>query len=638
MVKDRLCIEGDLRGWCWQRPLPTGNRTKDMAFVDASTGWVVGEGGEILKTQDGGGNWSRRASHVLSDLTHIRFVDASTGWIAGADGVVLRTTDAGANWVRQANSGVDARDGELGFVALDDQRAVVTPFSGFPRATFDGGTTWTEAGLVPMQVTEDGTLWNFDGGAVRRATRLGLDAPTVSYIADQHWVSQFSMGTGRDGLLLLHDYWTPSFQQLRRTTDGGASWVTVATTGLPSGVSYLKFFGASDAWAVASGALYRSADAGSTWSSVTLPVDAEPSDLTHILVAKDAKTLWFSHDHGYFLTTDGGSSWVWLRVEEEESLGDLGVNAGGVWQWHGFTIYQSVDAGQHWRLALGLGRDQVSLLTSVWFFDSQRGMALSFSGLLLDTRNGGRDWTPRTPDDLPNHSYNGRLHFATDSVGWKSGWMGIYKTSDGGATWRLPVTDAPMFNVTDYTFVDANNGWAVTDEEYVVHTSDGGESWTLQASDFFGLNAVAFADARTGIVAGIDGMMRRTTDGGVTWHEIDSGVTNYIQRVKFTSATTGWAIGTSGMVLTTTDAGATWSRVSVPTEKHLMGIAFADVDHGWIFGGAGTVLATRDGGKTWTGQASGAAGGALVGGFFLDANTGWVFGQDGLLATATGGQ
>lgn len=639
MVKDRVCSAGDLKGWCWQQPHPTGNFLEDMAFVDASTGWVVGWGGEILTTRDGGAHWTRQASRVRSNLTRIRFIDASTGWIAGADGVVLRTTDAGANWVKLPDIGVQARDDDLGLVVLDGQRAVVIPDSGLPRATLDGGATWADASLLPEQVTEDGTLWDVDRTTVRKAGRLGLDAPTLSFATDEHQVSQFTMGTARDGLLLLTDDWPLPFQQLLRTTDGGVSWTTVAAVGLPSGVTDFKLFGASEAWAVASRQLYRSTDAGLSWSLVTLPAGALPTDLNFVH-AEDAKTLWFRHDGGSFLTRDGGASWVWLRVEEEDDGGDLAINAGGIWMWQsGTSVYKSLDTGQQWQQVLGIESSNGFLMTSVWFFDSQRGMALSFAGGLMDTTNGGRDWTPRqAPADPPDYSFNGRLHFASESLGWRSGIKGIYKTTDGGATWRLPVTDAPMFNVTDYTFVDARNGWAVTDEQYVVGTVDGGESWTLLSTGPYGsLKSVAFADARTGVVAGSAGLMLRTTDGGITWQACDTGVDEYIHQVRFVSSTTGWAVATSGVVLTTTDAGATWSRVPVPTDAFLLGLAFADADHGWIFGQDGTVLATGDGGKTWTIQASGVAR-TLIGGFFLDANTGWMFGSGNLLATATGGR
>ena len=63
-------------------------------FVDKNNGWAVGEG-IILKTSDGGKNWSSR---MICDktLNAVRFIDASTGWVVGWYGVILKTIDGGS--------------------------------------------------------------------------------------------------------------------------------------------------------------------------------------------------------------------------------------------------------------------------------------------------------------------------------------------------------------------------------------------------------------------------------------------------------------------------------------------------------------------------------------------------------------
>jgi predicted CXXCH cytochrome family protein len=67
-------------------------------FRDTSTGYVVGDSGIILKTTNGGTNWTRMPTPTTLPLYWIRFADANTGWAVGGGGVALRTTDGGVTW------------------------------------------------------------------------------------------------------------------------------------------------------------------------------------------------------------------------------------------------------------------------------------------------------------------------------------------------------------------------------------------------------------------------------------------------------------------------------------------------------------------------------------------------------------
>lgn len=69
--------------------LPPNHTWNDIFFIDGSTGWVVGELGQIYKTTDGGNNWKHEESNVNADLNSIYMVSAVKGWIAGTDGTVL---------------------------------------------------------------------------------------------------------------------------------------------------------------------------------------------------------------------------------------------------------------------------------------------------------------------------------------------------------------------------------------------------------------------------------------------------------------------------------------------------------------------------------------------------------------------
>lgn len=61
-------------------------------------GWVVGDGGSILRTTDQGHSWSRQSSGVKQSLKSIKCTTESRCWVVGEAGVILSTRDAGEHW------------------------------------------------------------------------------------------------------------------------------------------------------------------------------------------------------------------------------------------------------------------------------------------------------------------------------------------------------------------------------------------------------------------------------------------------------------------------------------------------------------------------------------------------------------
>ncbi|SEQ57491.1 Photosynthesis system II assembly factor YCF48, partial [Solimonas aquatica] len=84
-------------------------------FVDAQHGWVVGVGGTIFTTADGGARWQAQASGSSAWLFSAHFVDAQHGWAVGDGGILLVTANGGARWQAQA-SGTSAALNSVHFV------------------------------------------------------------------------------------------------------------------------------------------------------------------------------------------------------------------------------------------------------------------------------------------------------------------------------------------------------------------------------------------------------------------------------------------------------------------------------------------------------------------------------------------
>jgi photosystem II stability/assembly factor-like uncharacterized protein len=75
----------------------TNRNFSDISFVDASTGWAVGQIGTIATTTDGGLTWTFQESGTTAGLYDLIFVDSQVGWIVGREGMILKTLTGGAN-------------------------------------------------------------------------------------------------------------------------------------------------------------------------------------------------------------------------------------------------------------------------------------------------------------------------------------------------------------------------------------------------------------------------------------------------------------------------------------------------------------------------------------------------------------
>ena len=60
-----------------------------------NTGYVVGDGGTIIKTLDGGVTWNLLQSGTTYELNSVSFPNSTTGYTAGDLGTILKTTNGG---------------------------------------------------------------------------------------------------------------------------------------------------------------------------------------------------------------------------------------------------------------------------------------------------------------------------------------------------------------------------------------------------------------------------------------------------------------------------------------------------------------------------------------------------------------
>lgn len=203
-------------------------------------------------------------------------------------------------------------------------------------------------------------------------------------------------------------------------------------------------------------------------------------------------------------------------------------------------------------------------------------------------------------------------------------------------------------------FNSANSGWIAGDEGFLAFTNDGGRSWNDQkiaTNDT--INEIFFRNQDNGyLVTGKK--MFVTNNGGRLWDEIliyrpgefKNGTPEFLS-IRFTDKKRGFVVGSvlnskdqvvDSLVMQTMDGGETWSRIVVPSKTELFHLDFNGSSHGWIVGDKGLILATTDNGFSWNVQSSGTDR-ALYNVDFRDDKEGYAVGGSGtILRTENGGQ
>jgi photosystem II stability/assembly factor-like uncharacterized protein len=177
-------------------------------------------------------------------------------------------------------------------------------------------------------------------------------------------------------------------------------------------------------------------------------------------------------------------------------------------------------------------------------------------------------------------------------------------------------------DILSVSFPTEMEGWASGRYGTILHTSDGGDTWTRQDSGTgFTLVSIFFPDPEHGWAVGVKGTIVHTSDGGKTWSAQESPVDFYHMGVFFVSPQKGWICSEKTHILATDDGGKTWQVQFKDEDFVLKSISFADDQHGWTVGEFGYTYYTTDGGRTWENQA----------GFYdLDYETGELMGDPSL--------
>jgi photosystem II stability/assembly factor-like uncharacterized protein len=147
-------------------------------FKDNNIGWAVGEYGTILKTTNGGTNWTTYTSGTIASLWSVHFTDNNTGWVVGSVGTIIKTTNGGTNWTAQSSGNTYSL---FSVHFTDNTTGWAVGYWGTILKTTNGGTNWTAytsgtiASLWSVHFTDNNTGWAVGSvGTILKTTNGGV--------------------------------------------------------------------------------------------------------------------------------------------------------------------------------------------------------------------------------------------------------------------------------------------------------------------------------------------------------------------------------------------------------------------------------------------------------------------------------
>jgi photosystem II stability/assembly factor-like uncharacterized protein len=583
--------------------------------------WAVGDRGILLRSVDGGKIWNSSTIDSYYNLTGIYFIDQNNGWAIGEkklqsdtsklqryESMVWFSQNGGSSWTPQDLPVNAEMANSIKFVGKKGWISGTIHFeggsSGAVFTTSNGGTDW----MVQFSAQRDMVLNSVDfcdslngwvggynlngtkGNVVFNTTDGGTTWSSQNDTDEVYKVKFIDKKKGYISGLRLHGTGGPL---IMRTTNGGASWDEIpakhtgeAANGLWLSAERFVVVGDRDFVGICADPWNNILDA----TKAALKVDQIGkrysfngiyfSDSQHGWVT--GTNIWFDRGTQIIMhTSDGGNTWIKMYEPRDTICPNL---FGQLFSRLKDII--SFDNGAC--LAIGNRRSQpCDPLTATVVYSPDNG------------------FTWQIKQGLSNVEFLA-LHKVNRSTAWllpeqrQTSSFKLYVTKDYGNSFKEVNTNLAGSTVSqgDIFFLDSLHGWVAGGNGFVIATTDGGDSWAkvnilpqVSADTLGSIFSVCFSSLTHGWVAGQN--LYETKDGGKTWSKRDIGfIWKNIHSINFTSENVGWLAGAYGVIMRTTDGGVTWDMEEGTRTNFqaVNAISFVNDTTGWTCGDAGTIM------------------------------------------------
>ncbi len=256
-------------------------------------------------------------------------------------------------------------------------------------------------------------------------------------------------------------------------------------------------------------------------------------------------------------------------------------------------IVRSANSGWSWtQAAVPVSSD----LTAVRFVDAEAGYATGHDGVVLGTRDGGRNWKRlldgRTVNWLVLEHMKKRAAAAQATEQDRKLLGEAQRNLEAGP-------DKPFL---DLCFANVNEGFVVGAYGLVMHTADGGRQWTpwfdrIDNPQLLNLYAIC-ASGGALYVAGEAGLLLKLDREAGRFVALASPYKGSLFGLTATSAgVLAW--GMRGNAFLGTDGGAAWASITTDLSASIVGAAVASDGTVALADQSGGIVASKDGGRSF---------------------------------------
>lgn len=406
-----------------------------MTFTPGS---ALAEGTRTLyvEEQDSSGNWSAFGSKTIQ-------IDLTPPGAPSVKSAVAKTTSLKPlwHWSSTGNGGGGYRyslnnpnpansptTSDTSFSpATDQEEGVYTLYV----QEKDAAGNWSVAGSFAVQIRGQ-TGYAVGGGDILKTTNGGTNWARLNFSASLDLSAVYF--TSRDSGVAVG-----RSAQLIRTTDGGKTWNTPATS-FDSLIQFQSVFFLDHSTGFAggtNGSIFKTTDAGVTWTAKNSGIEMGYVLSIFFTDSQSGYAVTAGGDAGMIIsqTKNGGNAWISTPIITGGVNGSIFFpNSTDGYAVDEFGMVRgTVNAGAKWD-TLDTGFPQFSnSLRSIYFPKSDTGYTCGANGLILRTINAGKSWKPLitgTSETLNS------IHFTDAKTGFAAGTSGtMLRTTDAGDTW-----------------------------------------------------------------------------------------------------------------------------------------------------------------------------------------------------------
>jgi photosystem II stability/assembly factor-like uncharacterized protein len=642
---EETVLENTLRAtnlnWKLDNPKVTSEYLNAILHLSDNDVIAVGNTGTILKSTNGGLNWSQIPTEdIVVNINAVDAKDLNTIAIAGNSGFFALSTNGGQLWTVKPTGTTQ----NLSTVSwLPNDRIIIGGPSKTALVSTDMGNTWTSLGIPDVVVNNPNNKTTWSYSAI-------------------HYTSSDTFFVGVDG--------TGMPIQVLKTVDGGTTFLTSVAAGTGTagtstglGIQAISFadnnlVGFASYRSGLGGNVIQTTDGGVTWSKIINSFEPLPGPSPYttqtvqirygVDVSSDGQFVVTGGLFGQVLaSTNGGTTWA--EIYGGVRHGNRDFFRGG---FKGVSIASNNSwlISGSWGLITGAptpsgaittrnGNDLPTVLRDISFADDMNGFAVGYQeaeiylnssgtigvlavGAYYRTTDGGMNWSRQTGPGQTDVRWNsvkalpsGKVFVAGLKVDNLGSIIGVITLSyDFGQTWNeIRTTPGELFSIK---MLDENNLAAVNVGTTILKTTNGGLQWdsiyvpvpNTPNSYLFDVEfltpKVLFAVSGHGSATQAAHILK-STDGGITWTSKFNNTTGRFRNISFIDAKTGIVTGVWGAtlsrknVLRTTNGGDTWTEMVTGSTSEMVSSCLFNKSFGFSSGASGTTLATENG-TSWS--------------------------------------